>query len=80
MPQIFYADRVCYRPVFRAELCPSGCVACVKACPTEALKPGIPPALSSERCILCSACKEACTHDAVRFVPDEALLKELSRS
>jgi len=76
----FYADRVCYRPVFRAENCPPGCVACVDACPTEALKPGIPPALASERCILCSACKEACTHDAVRFVPDEALLKELSQS
>ena len=41
----FFADRVCYRPVFRAERCPSGCVACVEACPVEALKPGLPPTL-----------------------------------
>jgi uncharacterized protein (DUF362 family)/NAD-dependent dihydropyrimidine dehydrogenase PreA subunit len=74
----FFADRVCYRPVFRAENCPPGCVACVEACPVDALKPGIPPALSSERCILCSACREACTHDAIQFVPDDALLAELS--
>jgi uncharacterized protein (DUF362 family)/ferredoxin len=76
----FFADRVCYRPVFAAEKCPPGCVACVEACPVDALKPGIPPALVSERCMLCSACREACTHDAIQFVPDEALLKELSQS
>ena len=76
----FFADRVCYRPVFRAERCPPGCVACVRACPAEALKPGIPPVLSSERCMLCSACREACTHDAVQYAPDPALLRELSQS
>ncbi|MHB9099195.1 MAG: DUF362 domain-containing protein [Syntrophales bacterium] len=76
----FFADRVCYRPVFRAENCPPGCVACVEACPAEALKPGTPPELLSERCMLCSACKEACTHDAVQYAPDPALLRELSQS
>ena len=76
----FFADRVCYRPFFRAERCPPGCVACVDACPVEALKPGIPPTLLSERCMLCSACGEACTHEAIRFAPDEAMLTELSRS
>ena len=76
----FFADRVCYRPVFQAENCPAGCVACVDACPVDALKPGIPPELLPERCILCSACREACTHDAIRFVPDEALLKELAQA
>jgi uncharacterized protein (DUF362 family)/Pyruvate/2-oxoacid:ferredoxin oxidoreductase delta subunit len=76
----FFADRVCYRPVFRAENCPPGCVACVDACPAEALKPGTPPELLSERCMLCSACREACAHDAVQFAPDPALLEELSRS
>jgi uncharacterized protein (DUF362 family)/Pyruvate/2-oxoacid:ferredoxin oxidoreductase delta subunit len=76
----FFADRVCYRPVFRADNCPPGCVACVKACPVDALKPGIPPELSSERCNLCSACREACPHDAIRYVPDAALLGGLFRS
>ncbi len=52
----------------------------VEACPAEALKPGIPPVLSSERCMLCSACREACTHDAVQYAPDPALLRELSQS
>jgi uncharacterized protein (DUF362 family)/ferredoxin len=73
----FYADRVSYRPVFSAEKCPPGCTACVRACPVEALKPGIPPELLSEECMLCSACMEACTHGAVRLVPDETLLKRL---
>ena len=76
----FFADRVCYRPVFQAQKCPPGCVACVDACPADALKPGIPPELLSERCMLCSACREACTNDAIRFAPDEAMLKELARS
>ncbi|MHB8910985.1 MAG: DUF362 domain-containing protein [Syntrophales bacterium] len=76
----FFADRVCYRPVFTAERCPSGCVACVEACPAAALKPGTPPELLSERCMLCSACREACTHDAVQFAPDPALLRDLART
>ena len=75
--QVFFADRVCYRPVFSAEKCPPGCTACVEACPVEALKPGIPPKLLSEQCNLCSACMEACTHGAVRLAPDETLLKRL---
>jgi uncharacterized protein (DUF362 family)/ferredoxin len=73
----FFADRVSYRPVFSDEKCPPGCTACVDACPVEALKPGIPPELLSEECMLCSACMEACTHGAVRLVPDETLLKRL---
>jgi uncharacterized protein (DUF362 family)/Pyruvate/2-oxoacid:ferredoxin oxidoreductase delta subunit len=73
----FFADRVCYRPVFSAQKCPPGCVACVDVCPADALKPGTPPVLSSERCMICSACREACAHDAVRFLPDPALRKEL---
>lgn len=73
----FYADRVSYRPFFSAEKCPPGCTACVDACPVDALGPGIPPELLSERCMLCSACMEACTHGAVRLAPDEALLRRL---
>ncbi|MDP1989517.1 MAG: DUF362 domain-containing protein [Syntrophales bacterium] len=73
----FFADRVCYRPVFSAEKCPAGCTACVEACPVDALKPGIPPELLSEECNLCSACMEACTQGAVQLVPDATLLKRL---
>ncbi|MCL5808598.1 MAG: MFS transporter [Deltaproteobacteria bacterium] len=73
----FFADRVCYRPAFSGEKCPPGCAACVEACPVDALKPGIPPELLSEQCILCSACMEACPHGAVRLAPDETLLKRL---
>lgn len=75
----FFADRVCYRPAFSGEKCPPGCAACVEACPADALKPGTPPELLSEQCILCSACMEACTHGAVRLAPDETLLKRLQK-
>jgi len=73
----FFADRVCYRPVFSAAKCPPGCTACIEACPVDALGPGVPPELISERCILCSACMEACACGAVRFTPEETLLKKL---
>jgi uncharacterized protein (DUF362 family)/ferredoxin len=73
----FFADRVCYRPVFEGHKCPPGCVACVEACPVDALKPGAPPKLLSERCMLCSACMEACTKDAVKLRPDEMLRRDL---
>jgi len=70
----FYADRVCYRPVITAQNCPPGCTACADACPSGALQPGRPPALTSSECMLCSACMEACTHDAIRLLPDKAQL------
>jgi len=69
----FFADRVCYRPVISERNCPPGCTACADACPSGALKPGRPPVLTSSECMLCSACMEACTHDAIRLRPDKAL-------
>jgi len=75
----FFADRVCYRPVFDGRKCPPGCAACVEACPANALKTGAPSELLSERCMLCSACMEACIHDAVKLRPEETLRKALER-
>jgi ferredoxin len=69
----FYADRVCYRPVIVARNCSPGCTACADACPSGALKPGHPPVLTSSECMLCSACMEACIHDAIRLLPDKVL-------
>jgi len=76
----FYRTRVAYRPIFSAEKCDQQCKACVDACPSGALtrEPGA-PVIDSEKCMLCSACKESCVHEAVRFEPDErimSLLKE----
>jgi uncharacterized protein (DUF362 family)/NAD-dependent dihydropyrimidine dehydrogenase PreA subunit len=76
----FYADRVCLRPVITAHRCPPECSACTDACPSGALKAGNPPFLSSSQCMLCSACMEACLHDAIRLAPDEELLKNVERS
>ena len=75
----FYADRVCYRPVFDARKCLAGCRACVEACPVDALKPGAPPELLSERCMLCSACMEACREGAVKLAPEGLLRKALEQ-
>jgi len=76
----FFADRVSYRPVFDAGKCPRGCTACVAACPVGALKPGIPPELLSERCMLCSACMEACREGAVGLAPERGLRRALDGS
>jgi len=76
----FFADRVCLRPVISVEKCPPGCAACTDACPSGALKPGRPPVLTSSECMLCSACMEACIHDAIRLAPDEELRKNVERS
>jgi uncharacterized protein (DUF362 family)/Pyruvate/2-oxoacid:ferredoxin oxidoreductase delta subunit len=76
----FYADRVCLRPVVDARKCPPGCRVCGNACPSGAIKPGYPLTFSSSRCILCSACMEACTRDAIKLLPDDTLLKEIEQS
>jgi NADH-quinone oxidoreductase subunit F len=53
-----------------AERC-SGCQACLRACPAEAVtgeRKGA-HAISAERCIACGACYDACPKQAVRFRP-----------
>ena len=47
--------------------CPEGCMVCVDACPSEALKIGDEgkPVLEGEYCIYCSTCENVCPEDAV---------------
>ncbi len=47
--------------------CPEGCMVCVDACPSEALKIGEDgkPVLEEEYCIYCSTCEKVCPEDAV---------------
>ena len=48
-------------------MCPEGCMVCVDACPSDALKIGEDgkPVLKEEYCIFCSTCEKVCPEDAV---------------
>ncbi len=48
-------------------LCPEGCMVCVDACPSDALKIGEDgkPVLEEKYCIYCSTCEKVCPEDAV---------------
>jgi uncharacterized protein (DUF362 family)/NAD-dependent dihydropyrimidine dehydrogenase PreA subunit len=75
----FFRARIAYRPVFSSEKCDQECKACVDACPSGALTRGpSAPALDPEKCMLCSACKESCEHEAIRLEPDEKILSLLN--
>jgi NADH:ubiquinone oxidoreductase subunit F (NADH-binding)/(2Fe-2S) ferredoxin/Pyruvate/2-oxoacid:ferredoxin oxidoreductase delta subunit len=45
----------------------TGCVACVKPCPTEAITGEVekPHVIDQEKCIQCGTCMDACNYDAV---------------
>jgi len=74
----FFRTRIAYRPVFSVERCDQECKACVDACPSGALTGrSAAPALDSEKCMLCSACKESCEHEAIRLEPDEKIMSQL---
>jgi len=75
----FFRTRVAYRPVFSAEKCNQECKACVDACPSGALtrETGI-PVLDPQKCMLCSACKESCEHEAIRLEPNEGIMSLLN--
>ena len=75
----FFGTRVAYRPSFSAEKCDRECKACVDACPSGALtRESAIPVLDPEKCMLCSACKESCEHEAIRLKPDEKILSLLN--
>ena len=74
----YYRQRVAYRPVISAEKCPAECEECIRCCPSGALTPGPDaPVLDSSKCMLCSACREACEHGALELRPDEKLVASL---
>jgi uncharacterized protein (DUF362 family)/NAD-dependent dihydropyrimidine dehydrogenase PreA subunit len=75
--RVFFADRVCLRPVISVEKCPPGCTACADACPSGALEAVSPPVLASSQCMLCSACMEACEYGALQLIPDQSLRREI---
>jgi Ni,Fe-hydrogenase III small subunit/ferredoxin len=59
------------RPVLDLEKCDSGCVACVEACPTGAVRVTERGAeLDIGRCIFCGDCTAACRHGAISFSRD----------
>jgi len=78
----FYRQRVAYRPVINAEKCFRECRACIDACPSGALarRSSEAPVVDSARCMLCSACKEACEHMAIELIPDEKLMGALAET
>jgi len=52
----------------RPRLVPSACIsclACVEACPREAITPGQPPLFDLDRCIGCFCCAEVCPQGAI---------------
>ena len=78
----FYRQRVAYRPSISARACQhrQGCFACIDICPSGALSKGRnTPDLDAARCMLCSACREVCIHNGLELVPDEAIMRSLSK-
>ncbi len=56
------------RPIFDISRCPSGCDACAKACPTQAIgAEGGKITLDLGRCLFCTDCAEACPQNAVTY-------------
>jgi uncharacterized protein (DUF362 family)/NAD-dependent dihydropyrimidine dehydrogenase PreA subunit len=75
----FFRTRIAYRPVFSSEKCDRECKACVDACPSGALRRGSgAPVLDSEKCMLCTACRESCEREAIRLEPDEKIMSLLN--
>jgi len=67
-------DRFRGRPVVDQLKCPSGCQACVQACPTEAItidQKGW--RLDLGRCLFCTDCTEACPEGAITHSGDYRL-------
>jgi NADH:ubiquinone oxidoreductase subunit F (NADH-binding)/(2Fe-2S) ferredoxin/Pyruvate/2-oxoacid:ferredoxin oxidoreductase delta subunit len=62
------------RYVVLAEKC-TGCLACKKACPTEAIQGSLKDVhtIIQSKCIKCGACQEACRFEAIESQRDEAI-------
>lgn len=62
-------------PALDPARCDSGCRDCLDACPTDALSKNDASVLALDmgRCLFCTECVSACTHDAIRFTPEHRL-------
>ena len=61
-------------PQIGPENCPDGCLECLQACPTEAIKiEDSHPIIDIGRCLFCRECEEACPSELIRFGDDFSL-------
>jgi Ni,Fe-hydrogenase III small subunit/ferredoxin len=54
-------------PVLDQSRCPSGCAACVDACPTDAITSDGTLRIDLGRCVFCPECSSACPEGAIQF-------------
>ncbi|MCC6751437.1 MAG: 4Fe-4S dicluster domain-containing protein [Deltaproteobacteria bacterium] len=67
-------DRLRGHPVVDPTRCPSGCQACVEACPTDAVRvddQGL--GLDLGRCLFCQECVSACPEGAIRYTTEHRM-------
>ncbi|HEY1065020.1 MAG TPA: NADH-quinone oxidoreductase subunit NuoB [Pirellulales bacterium] len=60
-------------PVIDQAKCPSGCEACVEACPTDAISLNGKLTVDLGRCLFCSDCQTACPEGAIAHSTDHRL-------
>jgi Ni,Fe-hydrogenase III small subunit/ferredoxin len=60
-------DRFRGLPVLNHSRCPTGCEACVDACPTEAIANDGSLQIDLGRCLFCPECANACPQKAIEF-------------
>lgn len=66
-------DRFRGRPLIDQSACPPGCVDCVSACPTQAIKVNGSVSVDLGRCLFCTECADACPEGAITHSADHRL-------
>jgi len=67
-------DRFRGRPRIDSTKCPSGCRECAEACPTNAIAiVDGKPQIDLGKCLFCTACVDACPHEAIEYTRDYRL-------
>ena len=65
------SDRFCGYPKLSAEKCPSGCDACLRVCPTDAIVvKDKHPVIDIGKCVFCNECAKACPQQIINFSND----------